>query len=98
MLDGAARCGTDSFAFVSNFHPAKRFGRKDDKGSSWIGKSHESTKAGVVRHSFKWIREAAAARDLHASIVDRPPIQDQYWRLIRRAERAAPSPTASRSA
>lgn len=98
MLDGAARCGTDDFAFVSSFLPAKRFGRKDYKGSSWIGKSHESAKAGVVRHSFKWIRDAAAARGLHASIVDRAPIQDQYWCLIRRAERPAPTATAIRSA
>ncbi|MEO1129173.1 MAG: class I SAM-dependent methyltransferase [Planctomycetota bacterium] len=85
MLDGVAAHGTSDCVCLASFCPAGLFGAGDYKGDGWIGKSHESTEGGIVRHSLGWIRKAAAARGLQADIVrTRRVVRGQPWCIVTR--------------
>jgi hypothetical protein len=60
-------------------------GRDDYRGTEWVGRSHRSSKAGMIAHRFGWIREAASKRGLAATRLDRAPLtrNGQVWAVIR---------------
>ena len=36
----------------------------DYLGTTWVGRSHESVREGIVHHNMKWIREQCSARSM----------------------------------
>ena len=84
MLDGVAKVGSEKMVFLTSFiEPSRK--RRDYQGSEWVGISHESSKAGLVAHSFRWIKTVCAARGLAAELSKRPPLGGQTWIAITRA-------------
>lgn len=81
MLDSATESGADDFRFVTSYRPVRWFSR-DYRGEGWVGRSHRSSKRGLVRHSTEWIREACAARGLAVTESSRKPIGGQHWLII----------------
>lgn len=87
MLDQFARHAAPDAVFLASWLPA-RTPEEDYRGDDWVGTSHQSDEAGVVRHSLRWIRAAAGERGL---IVERPGVpafDDQFWLRVRRREGA----------
>lgn len=84
MLDSFAGTATDDGVFLASYNPAKRFGGDEYLGDAWVGKSHESSEGGMVRHRFAWIASACQARGLEARKVDRPIVNGQPWIAITR--------------
>jgi SAM-dependent methyltransferase len=64
--------------------PAIRFSRGYE-GKEWVGRSHESDQAGVVRHSVRWIAAEARRHGLTIKLMPYPIINDQYWLRIKLA-------------
>jgi hypothetical protein len=86
MLDGMAEWGAPGSVLLASWLPASVLrGRKDYRGTEWVGRSHRSSTAGMIAHRFGWIREAASKRGLAASRLDRAPLtrNGQVWALIR---------------
>lgn len=65
MLDEfVANANPNGVMLTSYFKP---YSSKDDyQGKGWVGKSHESSEAGVVFHSFEWIQKECSIRNLKA--------------------------------
>jgi hypothetical protein len=78
MLDGMAAHGAPGARFVTSFKTPTPL-RPDYKGDEWVGVSHESETAGIVRHSFKWIRQACARRGLTVTLLKGENIHKQKW-------------------
>jgi hypothetical protein len=89
MLDGFSRFGSKRARFLTSFKPPHLF-RPDYKGDEWVGVSHESDQKGICRHSFKWIRDACAARGLRVEQLKDEKIHKQTWILITKIN---PAPT-----
>jgi SAM-dependent methyltransferase len=59
------------------------------QGSSWLGRSHESTVAGTTAHSLRWIAGEAARHGMTAQLMPYRVIHHQYWlRIAREPTRA----------
>jgi len=84
MLDGFVAHSNPGAGFLTSFKSPHIF-RPDYKGDVWVGKSHEPGEAGIVRHSFKWIRKACEARGLQVKELRGEKIHRQKWLMIRRA-------------
>ena len=82
MLDGFVEFSSPGARFLTSFKSPRPF-RPDYKGDSWVGGSHESDKAGICRHSLKWIQEACRARGLDVGLLKGEKIHKQKWILIR---------------
>jgi SAM-dependent methyltransferase len=66
--------------------PSVLAGTGEYKGEEWVGRSHQSSQPGVVRHSFSWIAREAAEVGLCAQLMPYPIVNAQYWvRIGRRA-------------
>jgi len=66
--------------------------RPDYKGAFWIGASHESSKPGIVRHSFRWIEDQCSRRGLTVKELRQDDFGSQRWlRIERTGTRGAPS-------
>ena len=83
MLDGFVEFTRPGARFLTSFKSPHLF-RPDYKGDVWIGRSHESDKAGICRHSFKWIQRTCADRGLDVEWLKGEKIHKQKWILIRR--------------
>ena len=81
MLDGFVKYGNDGARFLTSFK-APRIFRPDYKGDTWVGISHESEKAGICRHSFKWIQQACASRGIRVNQLKNEKIHKQKWILL----------------
>jgi SAM-dependent methyltransferase len=59
------------------------------EGTHWVGRSHESEVAGVLKHSLRWIAAEASRNGLVAQLVPYRVIHHQYWlRIAREPARA----------
>jgi SAM-dependent methyltransferase len=59
------------------------------EGDDWVGRSHNSSRPGVIRHSFAWIASEAAGAGLYAQLMPYPVVNAQYWvRIGRRPARS----------
>lgn len=85
MLDGFVETSSERAVFLASYQKPTLFNR-DYKGTEWIGKSHESDEGGIVRHSFRWIRKACAARGLTVRELKVPAYNFglQTWLQVRR--------------
>jgi SAM-dependent methyltransferase len=52
------------------------------RGSSWVGRSHESDLPGFVRHSFQWICDECNGRGLAVREIKEETIGGQIWLRI----------------
>jgi SAM-dependent methyltransferase len=90
MLDGFLKVANPEAVFLTSYLPASIF-KGDYKGGNWVGISHESKTAGMVRHRFKWIRTACDVRGLSAVELTARPLNfgNQTWiRITQRSARA----------
>lgn len=81
MLDGFVKYGTDNAKYLTTVKLPDLFHR-DYKGDEWVGGSHESSTAGTVRHSFKWIKQACEKRGLKVKRLKGEKINTQHLILI----------------
>lgn len=81
MLDGFVKYGSDNARYLTTVKFPDLF-HKDYKGDEWVGASHESSVAGTVRHSFKWIKEACEKRNLKVKRLKGEKINTQHLILI----------------
>lgn len=81
MLDGFVKYGADNARYLTTVKFPDLFHR-DYKGDEWVGGSHESSVAGTVRHSFKWIKEACEKRNLTVKRLKGEKINTQHLILI----------------
>jgi SAM-dependent methyltransferase len=66
-----------------------RVAAEDYEGEGWVGRSHNSSRPGVIRHSFAWIAREAADAGLCAQLMPYPVVNAQYWvRIGRRPTRS----------
>ncbi len=87
MLDGfVAHTVPDAVFLVS--YLAARSDDEDYMGSVWVGTSHESNEAGIVRHKLSWIEDECARRGLVAEEVTGPAFDAQTWLRVRRRNAA----------
>lgn len=87
MLDSFDSWGADNAVFLANYLPAKP--GKDYTGHQWVGRSHQSNVAGIVRHEFRWIEEECGRRNL--SVTELPVERIQHvWLLVAKGNGAAP--------
>jgi SAM-dependent methyltransferase len=63
---------------------ALRLPRRDYTGDSWVGLSHDSDRAGMVHHSFRWIHEACRQRGLTVRQLREAVVNGQHWLRIER--------------
>ena len=54
MLDAFINTTNTKGIFITSYIRAKSF-EEDYQGTEWVGKSHTSDQAGIVKHSFSWI-------------------------------------------
>lgn len=89
MLEGFAATGSVAAFFLASYLPAKRGlrrkGRPDYRGTEWLGRSHMSTRAGMVAHDLRWITAACAGRGLRVMELDREEVNKQRWLRVERA-------------
>jgi SAM-dependent methyltransferase len=52
---------------------------KDYRGDTWVGRSHESDRAGVRKHSLRWIASEADRHGLRVQLMPYPVFHHQYW-------------------
>jgi SAM-dependent methyltransferase len=60
-------------------------GSRGYTGAGWVGRSHESTAKGIVRHGLPWLTRAAAERGLELRLTSHQILNGQYWLRVRRA-------------
>ncbi len=65
--------------FLTSFHPAES-ADQDYMGQEWVGKSHESDKGGMVKHSLKWIEDECDKNGLTVQVGDK--LRQQTWLII----------------
>lgn len=63
---------------------ALRLPARDYGGDEWVGQSHTSTRAGMVRHSFRWITSVCERRGLAVAQLPDHVVNGQYWLRIDR--------------
>ena len=81
MLDGFARFSNPGGFFLTSYLPAS-FRRPSYEGSAWIGRSHQSDKPGMIRHSRRWIEAECVRRGLILEQLPEKPFASQYWLKI----------------
>jgi SAM-dependent methyltransferase len=85
MLDSfVANSSKDAF-FLTSYLPAVLLGSRgyrDYKGESWIGRSHQCERPGLVHHSRKWVEQECAKRSLHTKQLDYGVFNGQQWLKI----------------
>ncbi len=81
MLDGFVHNSSPDAFFLTSYHPASWFGggAADYTGTRWVGKSHTSTRAGLIRHKRSWIENECRDRGLYCQQLSDPPFNGQYW-------------------
>lgn len=68
MLDSYSKCTQPSGKFLTSFLQPDT-SNDDYTGTEWIGKSHESNEAGIVKHSLNWIESACDDRGLICELI-----------------------------
>ena len=83
MLDGFIQNSTEDAVFLTSFIPATS-DQDDYMGSGWVGTSHKSEIAGVIRHSRFWLEQECESRKLNLTELSPSPITGQHWLGIRK--------------
>jgi len=63
MLDGFVSYSSPHAVFITSYLKPT-LTKWDYKGNAWVGKSHQSDRAGLVRHGLRWIRRECSQRGL----------------------------------
>lgn len=82
-LDSFVRDTSPGAVFLASYIPAQSPG-EDYEGDRWIGTSHESDTAGVIRHLFSWIEGQCRSRHLQAEELSGEAFDGQTWIRVRR--------------
>ncbi|AXS41540.1 hypothetical protein [Breoghania sp. L-A4] len=84
MLDGFVDNASPNATFLASYLAAT--GPEDDyQGDTWVGTSHRSSEAGVIRHSLDWISQQCERRALSVTFVPGAAFDGQNWLRVRRA-------------
>lgn len=86
MIDGFLNYGHSNSVFLTSFVNADSE-REDYLGDDWVGKSHESNQAGIVKHSFSWIEAECEKKGLSAEIINNNTFDlnnNQRWIRIKK--------------
>ena len=85
MLDSFVEtCNPDAF-FLTSYLPESWIAslrKQDYRGKRWIGRSHESSVPGQVRHDRRWIEGECRARGLWVRQLPDKSFNGQYWLKI----------------
>jgi hypothetical protein len=68
MLDGFVRHGGSQGILLTSKVRTRLF-KRDYKGTSWVGRSHESDIPGIVAHKMNWIHAECSKRGLLAEEI-----------------------------
>jgi hypothetical protein len=82
-LDAFGRDAAEAGVLLASYLPA-RTAEEDYQGASWVGTSHESDVAGVIRHRLGWIVEQCERRSLQIEEVGGVDCDSQHWLRVRR--------------
>ena len=82
MLDSFLRDSTSDGVFLASYLAAGS-ALDDYQGDDWVGTSHESDTAGVIRHSLAWIVEQCHRRGLQVDELPIPAFDGQSWLRIK---------------
>lgn len=84
MLDEFVSFSTSEAIFLTSYLRASWL-RRDYKGDKWVGKSHKSEAPGLVRHSFRWIKNACEQRNLAVEEIKEKAfnVGNQTWLKIK---------------
>jgi SAM-dependent methyltransferase len=82
MLDNFLRDSKPGAVFLTSILPAV-WPRRDYRGKTWFGTSHESDVPGTIRHRLKWIRTECRRRGLRMHRLGRER-DGQTWLQISR--------------
>ena len=86
MLDQFVLHSNENSIFLTSFLKPRIPIIDDYRGKGWVGRSHESDKPGISRHSLSWIRKTCNKRGLRVTRIDDPDInyRAQVWLKINR--------------
>jgi hypothetical protein len=84
MLDAFGRDSSENAVFLTSYHRAGRFRHRDYHGGQWVGRSHESSAAGIVYHDLGWIEDECRERNLTVRELDVDPHTTQRWLRVTR--------------
>ena len=86
MLDSfSANSSPDAF-FLTSYCRAGFWRKRDYKGDSWQGRSHQSDKPALVNHSFGWIKKQVEARGMFVRQLPDLVFNGQHWLKISRSQ------------
>jgi hypothetical protein len=85
MLDQFVANSTPDAFFLTSYFPAGIFRGRDYKGDGWQGRSHQSDRGGLVRHSFRWVKEQVENRKLFVRQLPDLVFKGQHWLKICRS-------------
>ena len=83
MLDGFIDNSEDPTIFLASYL-APTDEQPDYSGDVWVGTSHESTEAGIVRHSPSWIEAQCSKRGLRVDFLPGKAFDGQNWLRVQR--------------
>jgi len=83
MLDGFLDNSEDHAIFLASYL-APTGDEPDYEGDTWVGTSHESSEAGIVRHSPAWIEAQCAKRGLRVDFLPGKAFDGQTWLRVQR--------------
>ncbi len=78
MLDGFARFSNPGGFLLTSYLPVN-FLQPAYEGVAWVGRSHQGDKAGMVRHSRRWLEGECIRRGLALQQLREKPFAGQYW-------------------
>lgn len=84
-LDSFTRDTGLTGVMLTSYLPA-RTRSEDYLGDAWVGTSHESNAAGVIRHRLKWIKEQCWRRSLILEEKDGIDSDGQSWLEVRKLD------------
>jgi SAM-dependent methyltransferase len=82
MLDSFVLSGAERAVFLTSYLRARSPIFPDYMGSEWVGKSHESSKRGLVFHRLGWIRTECHHRGLKVIELKEERYNGQIWLKI----------------
>jgi SAM-dependent methyltransferase len=84
MLASFASVAAPNALLLASYLRPRRLLRDDYGGQGWVGRGHQSDKAGVVSHSFEWIATTCRRLGLGASESRADNFGNQVWIEVRR--------------
>ena len=90
MLDLFKESSTQNAKFFTSV--LKKNPYPDYLGTTWVGRSHESVREGVVHHNMKWNREECNARSMRVRKIRDAELNfgNQVWLEIQKTRHRLP--------